>query len=443
MTGPKAENKRVELLRIYRLWQTQNILRHAYFSTITCSYVMLIMIYFDYLFVADPEMFIATRVISLFLCVPLLWLCHMVQKIDLGAKKARLVLSTLLLAPTTIFQIAYYYFVFIHQHEKINIYFAGMLLGVFFTTFVLHKFWREQHLFNGFFALATIPFSVIFPAKADFAYVIIVVHLTAAFIFTFFRRDFVGNLFVTYNLLKMMVPAKIAEVLVVANESTNAPAAFSPKGRFTVCLCSDWRNFQKLAAKKTADEVSKMLEEYYDLVLSKLEELLPSNNYYFSWTADELFIVFFNDANERQEVLRDALIFSKVLATEVYAEISKKHGGEILFDLGLSSGIGLLGLQGPKNFKKTTISGEVAGCAKRYQDEAKLIRQSLLGHAAPLVVIDETIYFFNKVLPSFDEQNFERRVATTKDIQGQTCYVWTMTKTTEKDLNDIIEESAA
>ena len=44
-----------------------------------------------------------------------------------------------------------------------------------------------------------------------------------------------------------------------------------------------------------------------------------------------------------------------------------------MYDIGISAGVGLLGLQGPEKLKKTTITGESAGTAKRLETEAKKI----------------------------------------------------------------------
>ena len=227
-----------------------------------------------------------------------------------------------------------------------------------------------------------------------------------------------------------MVPRRVAEFLAVTQETTEGTEHFKPKERFTVCLCADWRNFQKLASSLPNEKISELLEGFYDQALSMLERLVPSENYYFHWTADELFVVFFAEAGPPSEVLRDALKFSHALATETFLWSQDGSLPEIRFDIGLAAGIGLLGLQGPKLMKKTTISGEVAGRSKRFQNEAKRMRRSLGEDSPPILVVDEQLYAATKETDLFDSAEFHPIRAQTKDITNLVCYYWSSRSST-------------
>ncbi len=410
--------------RIYQMWQANHRHRHATYVLGLCVYVMLLMIFFDQLFVRDAVPFAWARVVALFVLLPSLYLNRRFAKRPSSRSTKSSLQSFLLLTGPLVCHIQYFYFVFVLQHEKVLVYFTGLLMVVFYGSFVLHKFRREHYIFGFFGILSTIPFAFIYPERADLAYITIVSHLVAAFIFLYFRRDFVANLDAIFNLVRMMVPARVAEILAISQGTAEATNLSKPDQRFVVCLCADWRNFQQITQLYSNDEVSMMLERFYDSVLDGLDRLVPSNNYYFNWTADELFVIFFAEADESNEILRNALNFSKLLATEIFRNAQKHPSFEICFDIGMACGMGLLGLQGPKHMKKTTITGEVAGRSKRLQNEAKRLRRVLDSSGPPIVVIDERLRTYSEENGIFPQGELQEIRAQTKDIRNLLCYYW-------------------
>lgn len=408
--------------KIYDLWQQKHKLRHGAFVLALAMYVMIFMVFFDYLFVKNPLPFIYARIATVALLFPSFLLTLALPKSSLTPRVSYFLKSCLLLAGPIFFHLQYFYFVFIHQHEKVSVYFTGLLLIIFYGSFVLHRFAKEQLIFNMTGIIGTLPFVFLYREKADLAYIVIVSHLVSVFVFTYFRKDFINNLQSIYNLLQTMVPKQVAEILAISNKTTDTTDHFRPQNRFTVCLCADWRNFQRLASVRSSDEVSLMLEKFYDNVVITLDRLVPSNNYYFNWTADELFIIFFDDKDAKDRVLRDALVFAEALVTEVYDKSRQEVGIDIEFDVGMASGIGLLGLQGPRHMKKTTITGAVAGRAKRFQTEAKRLRIQHFPTGKPILVVDDMIYQFQKGSPISNLLPFLSTTAQTKDIKDLVCY---------------------
>lgn len=382
------------------------------------------MIPFDCLFVQDPKPFVEGRLLVLALLLPAFLLARLRSKALRGG------LHSLLLtwAPLT-FHLQYYYYVFVHVHEKVYVYFTGLLLIIFYGHYVLHRFQREQHIFNVFGIVATLPFVFLYPDKADLAYIIIVAHLVSFYVFTYFRWEFVRNLNSIYHLLRLMVPGRVAEIMAVSQESTEATEVFRPQERFTVCLCADWRGFQRMASTLPNDRVSELLENFYDQVLITLEKLVPSDNYYFHWNADELFVIFFAENGPPAETLKDAVNFAHAFAMESFRPPVESDAIKIRFDIGMAAGTGLLGLQGPKLMKKTTISGEVAGRAKRFQNEAKRLRRTLGDDSAPILVVDEQLHAASQASGLFVSAPFRRIQAQSKDIIDLTCYFWSREST--------------
>ena len=118
---------------------------------------------------------------------------------------------------------------------------------------------------------------------------------------------------------------------------------------------------------------------------------MPEGNYYADWTADELFIIFFDEENNENNIIKNALTFSHVYADKVFNKINANIDSKLMYDIGMASGIGLLGLQGPEKLKKTTITGESAGTAKRLETEAKNLRNDV-NVELPILIVDERLY---------------------------------------------------
>ena len=48
-------------------------------------------------------------------------------------------------------------------------------------------------------------------------------------------------------------------------------------------------------------QLSDLIEKFYDIIFDKLEEYVPDGQYYADWTADELFIVFYDDEDNNKD----------------------------------------------------------------------------------------------------------------------------------------------
>lgn len=422
--------------KIYNLWQKQNKIRHAFFILGLGNYVTVFMLLFDYLFVQNPVPFILSRLLVLLVFCPAFLYCLRAHFAAASHLKGDDVLLALV---PCVLHIQCFYLVFVLPHEKVQVYFTGLLLIIFYGTFVLHKFRNQQLAFNILGAMATIPFAFVYPQYTDFVYITVVCHLVACFIFVYFRRDFKDNLASISNLLLAVVPAKVAETLATSHNPLGENHLFKARERFTVCLCADWRNFQQLALTRTSDELSEMLEIFYDSVLQTLEQQIPTNNYYFNWTADELFIIFFaEDEKQTEQPMRDALVFAKTLATHVFEDFCKKLGTKVYFDVGLSSGKGLLGLQGPRYMKKTTIAGEVGGRSKRFETEAKRLRDEQPTPISPGLVMDENLYHFGVQNHIFSPQEIKALEAKGRNVAGLKCYYWVSPLTSLEDSPQVL-----
>ena len=217
-----------------------------------------------------------------------------------------------------------------------------------------------------------------------------------------------------------MVPMNVAKYIAMTDGSIELEKIFKPSKRFTVCLSSDWRNFQKIAAEKDPKFIENLFQKFYDEVFLELDRLFPDGNYYADWTADELFIIFYSDDENDTQLMERTLEFANIYSKDVFNRINAQIDIKLMYDIGMSAGIGLLGLQGPEKLKKTTISGESAGTAKRLETEAKKSRNDN-PCKVPILLIDELLFQCTKTMSIF-KYGFEEIIATTKDIKDTKFY---------------------
>lgn len=150
---------------------------------------------------------------------------------------------------------------------------------------------------------------------------------------------------------------------------------FSPAERYCVCICSDWRQFQKLAKSVSMDDLSNGLADYYQKLLEQVAQILPDGNFFFDWIADELFLVVFaTDNTHRTKVAREAMIVSRRILEFRY-EFYSKFGFPVGIDIGVSSGTASVGIFSSGAIVKATAFGHVPAEARRLQEVAKSLRK--------------------------------------------------------------------
>ena len=250
-------------------------------------------------------------------------------------------------------------------------------------------------------------------------------HGISAITALYYRNQFIGNIMKRYEHLCSLVPRRIARIISITDGKVNINNIFQTQERYTVCLCADWRNYQLLTQQLSYEKLSELTEKFYDIIFDKLDNLIPDGDYFVDWNADELFIIFYSTDRSNTAIREKSLNFAHSLATDIYMEISSVFDINLKFDIGLSCGIGLLGLQGPKNLKKTTLTGETAGIAKRLETQAKSIRNNNADIPSfPQIIMDSKLNKTATQLQIFKKQKFQKLQGTEKNIMGDYYYLW-------------------
>jgi class 3 adenylate cyclase len=160
------------------------------------------------------------------------------------------------------------------------------------------------------------------------------------------------------------------------SETEDLAAMFRAEQKYCVCISTDWRNYQELSASLSPQELSGILNAYYDLAHELLERSFPEGNFFTDWVADELFVVVFETAaGEGGRLVDVAMTFaSDLLAAK--DRFYRRHGLPRAVDVGIAAGDAVLGLLGPNGLRKATAVGQTPGRARRLQSAGKLLRRS-------------------------------------------------------------------
>lgn len=175
-----------------------------------------------------------------------------------------------------------------------------------------------------------------------------------------------------FALMIQAAPAKIVRQASLSNDDLGR--AFAPIQRHCVCISSDWRGYQAISASISPEKLAEALGSYYEMVDRLLAETFKDGNYYSDWIADELFVVVFaKDTLEEKILINAALSFANDLI-EKKQEFVDVNALQISIDIGVSSGISLIGMMGPPGHRKATALGDVPGQARRFQMAGKYLR---------------------------------------------------------------------
>jgi len=412
--------------KLYNDWIDNNAVYYMRYYTILALAITSLLIPFDFLLYDNPITYAYSRVILIIIYIIQITIIFKFFKND-----RNILFNPIILIPPLSYNLMYSYFLL--NADTNQSYYLILLLATFFVIMIsnifIYRFYKEQY------ALVLLSISTLFlvsiykPEISSDIVKLIIFHIISFGICIYYRYEFTTSLVNKYEHLSSLLPHKFAKLLSVSDENLEIDKIFPTKEYFAVCLCADWRNYQKLTNANTKDQIGEMIEKFYTIIYKELGKLNISGQYYADWTADELFIIFYGEEEDKNIVKSEALNFCHSLATTLYMEISTKINKNILYDIGLSSGYGLIGLQGPSNFKKTTITGDVAGNSKRYETQAKKIRNKNNKDSFPIIVMDEELSQIASKLEKFtNNMNSTKIKGTEKDIIDFNLISWIFEK---------------
>jgi class 3 adenylate cyclase len=330
-----------------------------------------------------------------------------------------------LLAPALAALVCYAYFLVLpYRQYQLAVVLANAMIPIF-CTLALHRFWREQYIFNAASLVLYAALGVALPALSIEMTSLALVSLASIVTAFVYRREYFGFMQLRYENLCSFLPRPIARLVALVQDRDAVTDAFAARQRFAVILCADWRDFQVLATTQSPEFISAAFERFYDLVLEHLDRVSPEGSYFVDWNADELFVVFIGEPGGERQTIDQALTFAHDLGTDLFEQVRAHCGFDIVYDIGMAAGLGLIGLMGPRTRKKTTVAATAAGIAKRLETEAKLARKTTkANNPYPIIGLTAELCEAASRLPVFAAAPLEPVTATAKDIVAQTCFVW-------------------
>ena len=412
---------------IYNDWINKNSIYYMKSYTILALAITALLIPFDFLLYENPIIYASARTILMSIYIVQLAIIFKFFK-----ENNNILFNLTILIPPLSYNLMYSYFLL--KADVTQSYYLILLLATFLVIIIssvwIYKFFKEQYILTLISISGLFLVSIYKPDISSDIIKLIIFHIISFGICIYYRYEFMMTLVNKYEYLSSLLPNKFAKLVSVSDDNLDINKLFPTKEYFSVCLCADWRNYQKITNTSSKDKVGEMIEQFYTIIYKELDKLNISGQYYADWTADELFIIFYGDEQEKDLIKFEALDFCHSLATTLYMEINTEINKNIMYDIGLSSGYGLIGLQGPSNFKKTTITGDVAGNSKRYETEAKKIRKNNNKKSFPIIVMDQDLSKKAYQLEKFKNNMKSAQIkGTTKDITGFDLTSWMFYKT--------------
>ena len=407
-----------DIVNIYHSWININKPLYIKYYNLIALILMALLVPIDYILYPDTNEFSTYRIVYILIVMFNLLFIQLNQKKIFQAKE-RYELDYNLLLPGLLYNLLYiFYLILVQETESYMMVLLANFITIIATTMFAMKFWKEQYSINIISMLCVLVFYI---ATQDVLGTLCLFgcHIILFFTAYFYRRSFIVSMYDKYCTTASMVPKNVAKHIAVTDSNVDLSKIFKPTKRFTICLSSDWRNFQKIASNNDPVYIEKLFQNFYDIVFEELDRIFPNGNYYADWTADEIFIIFYSENENNESIMKKALEFSFLYATSIFDKINSNLSTELIYDIGLASGVGLLGLQGPEKLKKTTITGESAGTAKRFETEAKEYRKSSSVNK-PNLIVDEKLYIQSQTLSYLE---FDKIKGSVKDIENLDIYI--------------------
>jgi hypothetical protein len=423
MSTDKRPRSRAALVDLYYRWVEANTYQYACVFAVLSIATTLILVVFDLIVFADNAAFFRPYRAAAFVVSGGVLATLRLRRAKLQGCSS-LELKALMIAPALFYNCMSHSFLVTATFQR-EVIAQGNVFSLALTTFFVYRFWGIQYFMQAVSAAVLTGIAVGFPEARAQACTLLLADGLIFMAILFLRREFAQAIFDRFQSLASMLPTKLAEFIALAHDSTDMNEVFGPRRMHTICIVSDWRNYQSLIKSRGPEDISRLFEVYYESVLAEIDARAPNRNYYASWTADELFVVFYSDEDTVEENFAQAAAFVMEFATGLSGRLREALGFDLLYDIGIAAGPGLLGLQGPNRMKKTTVVSQVAGEAKRLETEAKMYRhRSATTNRYPVIAMDSTVGSYLMMKNCIAPDALQEVKATAKDLDQAMIYVW-------------------
>ena len=282
--------------------------------------------------------------------------------------------SSIILFAIISLSLSYNYFLFTAPSEHFSIVLVGNVMVTFASTFYISRFRIISHIYIAFNFILALTFAIIMQTpESSLLICAVVVSGVMAFILQTVETE---RLLSQYNDHHEMFDPHTSKELTVRAPDLPLQSIFPVKKRAVAVVCCDIRNSQELSVLED-DEVEHIEHGFFDLCKKSADEICKGYRCFTRTHGDEFIAVIFSDSEEDlPELSLIAIQLSVRLATFVHEAVNRDFKSGFLFDVGVSWGFNRLGFLGSSGTKKPDIRGNVVIEAKRFQEEAKVVRKT-------------------------------------------------------------------
>jgi len=199
---------RENLVGIYRIWLRENKLNYAKYFSILSIVFMALLIPFDFLLFEDGYTFSRIRIFVIVLLTLNLYGLSVWKIRDLDRLSEGV--FPILLLPGIVFIGIYLYWLTTTTGPAHNTVFIANLMAIFFITFFYNRFWKEQYVLNLITSIILLLIPFINENLGDEVLLLIICELASILAAFFFRREFVGTLYVK-DLIRLNKALRVAK----------------------------------------------------------------------------------------------------------------------------------------------------------------------------------------------------------------------------------------
>jgi len=193
---------------MYRIWLRENKLSYAKYFSILAIVFMAMLVPFDFLLFKDGFTYSRIRILVIIVLTFNLyglsvWKIKDFDRLGNG-------IYPILILPGLLFIGVYLYWLAMVPPPAHGTVFIANLMSIFFITFFYNRFWKEQYVLNLIIAFALLCISLYDRSLNDEVLLLLICELASTLAAFFFRREFVGTLYVK-DLIRLNKELRLAK----------------------------------------------------------------------------------------------------------------------------------------------------------------------------------------------------------------------------------------
>ena len=227
---------------LYEEWIAFNQSFYVKYFIVIAILLSALLLPLDHLWFESPYEFQILRLLYIASLMPLILYLLKSKK---NKKEIDIWSSFVMVYVSFAFNIKYIYFLMISPESARTIVLLANFFVIITSTLFMYRFWKEQYLVNFLSIICLLNLAYSNSALQHDAIRLIYFHILSFIVAHYYRNQFLDNLYKKFLYISSMIPMKIAKYFTFTSGRYPIDEIFKSQERFTVCLSSDWRNYQQ------------------------------------------------------------------------------------------------------------------------------------------------------------------------------------------------------